>query len=121
MKTAGYWPCRNEIIAARLSAPRKYEPFTEFFDVDHLDAIRGKYGADLYRECYADAAREVMEAANVTAQLHALGVECYPIFTPDDCHVNFIAVFSLGNTTAQRINEIILAANTYCVFQCPTY
>ena len=55
MKTAGYWPCRNEIIAAHLSTPHKYEPFTELFDVDQLDAIRGKYGVDLYRECYADA------------------------------------------------------------------
>ena len=38
MKTAGYWPCRNEIIAAHLSTPHKYEPFTELFDVDQLDA-----------------------------------------------------------------------------------
>lgn len=121
MKIAGYWPCRNEIIAARLSVPRKYEPFTELFDVEQLDAIRDKYGTDLYRECYADAVREITEAAKVTAQLRALGVACYPIFTPDDCHVNFIAVFSLGNTTAPRINEIIRAANTYCIFQCPTH
>lgn len=34
MKTAGYWSCRNEIIAAHLPTPHKYEPFTEFFDVD---------------------------------------------------------------------------------------
>lgn len=50
MKTAGYWSCRNEIIAAHLPTPHKYEPFTEFFDVDQLDAIRDKYGVDLYRE-----------------------------------------------------------------------
>lgn len=37
MKTAGYWPCRNEIINAHLSTPHKYEPFTELFDVDQLD------------------------------------------------------------------------------------
>lgn len=43
MKTAGYWPCRNEIIAAHLAAPHKYEPFTELFDVAQLDAIRDKY------------------------------------------------------------------------------
>ena len=55
MKTTGYWSCRNEIISAHLSTPHKYEPFTELFDVDQLDAIRDKYGVDLYRECYADA------------------------------------------------------------------
>ena len=40
MKTAGYWPCRNEIINAHLSTPHKYEPFTELFDVGQLAAIR---------------------------------------------------------------------------------
>lgn len=40
---------------------------------------------DLYRECYADALHEVTEAANITTHLRALGVECKPIFTPDDC------------------------------------
>lgn len=63
MKTAGYWACRNAIIAAHLAAPHRYEPFTELFDVDQLDAIRDKYGVDLYRECFADVAREVMGAA----------------------------------------------------------
>lgn len=71
MKTAGYWECRNEIIAARLPAPHKYEPFTELFDVDKLDAIRDKYGVDLYRECYADVAREVIMAAARNAQKEA--------------------------------------------------
>ena len=112
MKTAGYWPCRSEIIAAHLSTPHKYEPFTELFDGDQLDAIRDKY---------ADALHEVMEAANITTYLRALGVECKPIFTPDDCHVNFIAVFSLGNTTAQRINEIARKADLCVLFQCPTH
>lgn len=121
MKTAGYWSCRNEIIAAHLSTPHKYEPFTELFDVDQLDAIRDKYGVDLYRECYADALHEVTEAANITTHLRALGVECKPIFTPDDCHVNFIAVFSLGSTTAQRINEIARKADLCVLFQCPTH
>ena len=63
MKTAGYWACRSEIIAAQLAAPHRYEPFTELFDVDQLDAIRDKYCVDLYRECYADVAREAMAAA----------------------------------------------------------
>ena len=89
--------------------------------MDQLDAIRDKYGVDLYRECYADALHEVTEAANVTAHLRTLGVECKPIFTPDDCHVNFIAVFSLGNTTAQRINEIARKADLCVLFQCPTH
>ena len=31
--------------------------------MDKLDAIRDKYGVDLYRECYADVAREVMATA----------------------------------------------------------
>lgn len=121
MKTAGYWPCRNEIINAHLSTPHKYEPFTELFDVDQLDAIRDKYGVDLYRECYADALHEVTEAANITTHLRALGVECKPIFTPDDCRVNYIAVFSLGNATAQRINEIARKADLCVLFQCPTH
>lgn len=63
MKPAGYWPCRNEIISARLSTPHKYEPFTEFFDVEQLDNIRDKYGVDIYRICYADALQEVTDAA----------------------------------------------------------
>ena len=63
MKDAGYWECRNEISAAHLPTPHKYEPFTELFDVAQLDAIRGKYGVDLFRECYADVAREVMPTA----------------------------------------------------------
>lgn len=67
MKPTGYWPCRNEIINAHLSAPHKYEPFTELFDTEKLGEIRSKYGADLYKECYTDALYEVVEAANVTA------------------------------------------------------
>lgn len=55
MKTAGYWACRNEIIAAHLAAPHR------------------------------------------------------------------IAVFSLGNTTAQRINEIARKADLCVLFQCPTH
>ena len=38
MKPDGYWLCRNE--------------------------IRNHYGADLYKECYADVLREVMELSN---------------------------------------------------------
>lgn len=121
MKTAGYWPCRNEIIAAHLSTPHKYEPFTELFDADQLDAIRDKYGADLYRECCADVGREIMAVADIVTYLRMLGVECKPSFTPDDCHANFIAVFSLGNTTAQRINEIARKADLCVLFQCPTH
>lgn len=49
--------------AARRAAPHRYEPFTELFDVSKLDAIRDKYGVDLYRDCYADALHEVTEAA----------------------------------------------------------
>ena len=72
MKDAGYWECRNEISAARLPTPHKYEPFTEFFDVDKLDAIRDKYGVDLYRKCLADAVCEVMAAAiNAQKEAHA--------------------------------------------------
>ena len=72
MKTAGYWECRNEIIAARLPAPHKYEPFTKLFNVDKLDAIRDKYGVDLYRKCLADAVCEVMAAAiNAQKEAHA--------------------------------------------------
>jgi len=73
--------------------------------------------------CYynADALHEVTEAANITTHLRALGVVCKPIFTPDDCHVNFIAVFSLGSTTAQRINEIARKADLCVLFQCPTH
>lgn len=73
MKPTGYWPCRNEIINAHLSAPHKYEPFTELFDTEKLGEIRSKYGVDLYKECYTDALYEVVEAANVTAHLRLLG------------------------------------------------
>ena len=69
MKTAGYWPCRNEIINAHLSTPHKYEPFTELFDVDQLDAIRDKYGVDLYRECCAEAGHEIMVVADTVTFL----------------------------------------------------
>lgn len=120
MKTAGYWPCRNEIINAHLSTPHKYEPFTELFDIEKLDEIRNKYGADLYKECYTDALHEVIELSNIVTHLRALGVNCKPIFTPDDCHVNYIAVFSLGNTTAQRINEIAKTKGVCILFQCHT-
>lgn len=72
MKTAGYWECRNEISAARLPTPHKYEPFTELFNVDKLDAIRNKYGVDLYRKCLADVVCEVMAAAiNAQKEAHA--------------------------------------------------
>ena len=121
MKPAGYWPCRNEIINAHLSAPHKYEPFTELFDTEKLGEIRSKYGVDLYKECYTDALYEVVEAANVTAHLRLLGVSCKPIFPPDDCHVNYIAVFSLGNVTAPRINEIATKAGLCVLFQGPTH
>ena len=78
MKAAGYWPCRNEIIAAHLSTPHKYEPFTELFDVDQLDAVRDKYGVDLYRECYADALHEVMEAATLaTVRIDGQPINAY--------------------------------------------
>lgn len=64
MKLNEYWLCRNEIVNAHLSIPHKYEPFTELFDVEKLDEIRNHYGADLYKECYADVLREVMELSN---------------------------------------------------------
>ena len=82
MKPTGYWPCRNEIINAHLSAPHKYEPFTELFDTEKLDEIRSKYGADLYKECYTDALYEVVEAANVTSHLRLLGVSLRPLPVP---------------------------------------
>ncbi len=121
MKTARYWACRNEIIAAHLAAPHRYEPFTELFDVDQLDAIRDKYGVDLYRECYADAGREIMAVANIVTHLRMLGVECKPVFSPDNCHADFIAVLSLGRSTAERINQIARRAGLCVLFQCPTH
>lgn len=54
--------------AARRAAPHRYEPFMGLFDVAQLDAIRDKYGVDLYRECYADALHEVTEAAGKAVQ-----------------------------------------------------
>lgn len=121
MKSAGYWPCRHEIIHAHLSQPHKYEPFTELFDTDRLDAIRDHYGATLYRECYADVLGEVMAMSNVVTHLRMLGVDCKPIFAPDECHVNFVAVFSLGNTSADRINRLAKKHTLNVLFQCPTY
>lgn len=64
MMPDGYWLCRNEIFSARLFISHKYEPFTELFDAEKLDEIRNHYGADLYKECYADALREVMKLSN---------------------------------------------------------
>lgn len=121
MKTAEYWTCRNEITRAHLATPCKYEPFADLFDPDQLQAVRDNYAPDLFRACYFDALHEVSEAANVTAHLRLLGVTCKPIFTPDDCHVNYIAVFSLGNATAPRINEIASSAGLCVLFQCPTH
>lgn len=121
MKSAGYWPCRNEIINARLSAPHKYEPFTELFNAEQLDSIRDKYGVDLYLECYTDALDEVMTMSNVVTHLQMLGVDCKPIFTEDDCHMNFIAVFALGYTTADRINRLAKKHALNVLFQCPTH
>ena len=121
MKSAGYWACRNEIVNAHLDTPHKYEPFTELFDTEKLDEIRDHYGVDLYKECYADALNEVMELANVVTHLRTLGVDCKPIFTEDDCHVNFIAVFALGNTTADRINQLAKKHALNVLFQCPTH
>ena len=72
MKDSGYFACKNEIMAARLSTPHKYEAFTEFFDVDRLDAIRDEYGADLYRECYADAL-EAVKTENIEIRSHFSG------------------------------------------------
>lgn len=62
-----------------------------------------------------------MAVADIVTYFRMLGVECKPIFTPDDCHVNFIAVFSLGNTTARRINEIARRSDLCVLFQCPTH
>lgn len=70
MKDAGYWECRNEISAARLPTPHKYEPFTELFDMYKIDAIRDKYGVDLYRKCLADVTCEIMATA-INAQKEA--------------------------------------------------
>ena len=121
MKTAGYWACRSELIAAHLAAPHRYEPFTELFDVDQLDAIRDKYGVDLYRECCAEAGHEIMVVADTVTCLRMLGVECKPVFSPDDCHADFIAVFSLGRSTAERINQIARRNDLCVLFQCPTH
>ena len=63
MKTAGYWECRNEISAARLPTPHKYEPFTKIFDMDKINAIRDKYDVDLFHKCLNDVVCEVMAAA----------------------------------------------------------
>lgn len=121
MKTAGYWACRNAIIAAHLAAPHRYEPFTELFNVDQLDAIRDKYGVDLYRECCAEAGHEIMVIADTVTYFRMLGVECKPVFSPDDCHADFIAVFSLGRSTAERINQIARRNDLCVLFQCPTH
>ena len=121
MKSAGYWPCRNEIIKAHLDAPHKYETCVELFDTEKLDAVRDHYVADLYKECYLDALDEVMTMSNVVTHLRMLGVDCKPIFTEDDCHVNFIAVFALGNTNADRINRLAKKHALNVLFQCPTH
>lgn len=121
MKPAGYWPCYNEIIGALRDKPRWYQPFTEYFDVEKLDAIRDAYGADLYEGCHADALAAAIKMGNVLVHLMACGVTCKPVFAEDDCHHDFIAVFGLGNLTERRIAQIVEAAGPLCVFQRSCY
>ena len=120
MKPAGYWPCRNEIINAHLSTPHKYEPFTELFDTEKLDEIRDHYGADLYKECYADALHEVMELSNIVTHLRALGVDCKPIFTPDDCSFCSSASPFKYSTVVPSSRAKILSASSDIV-PCPAF
>lgn len=117
MKPTGYWSCYSKIIDALLDIPHWYEPFTEYFDVEKLDAIRGTYGADLYKKCHADAQKAAAKMWNVLVHLMAYSVTCKPIFAQDDRHVDFVAVFDVGDLTKSRINEIIKSHNTYCIFQ----
>lgn len=55
MKPAGYEACYAEIMAARLPAPKVYQPFTQYFDTDALMCIRDHFGVDLYLLCLEDA------------------------------------------------------------------
>lgn len=59
MKTAGYVACYAAIMAAKLSEPVKYQPFTVYFNRDELDKIRDHYGAELYKECLEDAIAQI--------------------------------------------------------------
>lgn len=121
MKPAGYWPCYNEIIGALRDKPRWYQPFAEYFNIEKLDAIRDVYGADLYKECHADALAAAIKMGNVLVHLMACGVTCKPVFAEDDCHHDFIAVFGLGNLTEGRIAKIVKAAGALCVFHRSCY
>ena len=121
MKSAEYWECRNAIIEAHLSVPDRYDPFADLFDLEMLSDVRSRYAPDLYAQCYADTLNEVMNISNVVSHLRALGVQCKPVFTPDDCHFDFIAVFSLGLSSADRINKIATKSSLYVLFQCPTH
>lgn len=57
--TSGFHECYSAIMAARLSEPLAFVPFTVFFDQHKLDEIRGYFGADLFRECLTAAEEAV--------------------------------------------------------------
>lgn len=75
--------------------------------------------------CYNPNARQYPDyggrGIRVCGEWRMLGVECKPVFSPDDCHADFIAVFSLGRSTAERINQIARRNGLCVLFQCPTH
>lgn len=64
--------------------------------------------------------KEQVNRAKMAAAAKALktrGVVCREYYSPDECHVDFIAVFDLGEMTKGEINEYIKACGLYCLFQ----
>ncbi len=62
--TAAELNCINAIRESALPVPVKCEPFTIYFDIKKLNAVRDLYGYDLYMDClkFVSNEKENMEA-----------------------------------------------------------
>lgn len=60
----GYEACFEALLAARFDNPTRFGPFTVYFDAMKLEAVRDKYGKDLYDLCRSDAIRYLNYTAN---------------------------------------------------------
>ena len=118
MKPYGYWDCCNDILDCRLPEPWRYQAFTSYFETAELENVRDDYGRHLYNLCFGDVQKRVVKMDEVIVELREHGVSCKAIFTPDDCHVDYVAIFSCGELSPAEIAKIIQAHDTFNMFQC---
>lgn len=118
MKPDGYWDCCNDILDCRLPEPWRYQAFTSYFETVGLDDVRDYYGRDLYNLCFWDVQKRVVKMDEVIVELREHGVSCKAIFAPDDCHVDYVAIFNCGELSPAEITKIIQAHDTFNMFQC---